>query len=578
MLIEHFQVFVHKVTQMSRNKSAIIAIASVMIFSVVIYLEKQSTAQTQSGKTHSARIHGRVMSRYGPVKNARVRVAGDEKYALTNSRGEYILPTDHVSGARLLVTAGKEGLFNNGQITYRSGRTRDIFLNPVYLNDWPDYRFVSPVTCSRCHVKVTRYWDQSKMAHTTSNPLVQDMFYGTDAYNRPGIGPGYRRDNPRSNGNCVACHAPSAAASSPWFQDLKSALQSPLTEWDGISCDYCHKVRRVLPDKTKPSGMSAVLERQSAPGSRSILVFGPYDDVVVPPMAASYNSIYERAEFCSACHSHRKKLGEGKTWDRRKVYTDSEWKGFGLEDDTFLPIQTTYQEFKLWQDQLSPDDPNKGKTCQECHMSWRKEMLPYDNYVVDGMARNMWGTYRSAQNIRPHHFQGGTETQLKTALSMELEGEIEGKKLNVNVYITNTNGGHWVPTGETMRSIMLLVQATDSEGKPLKMIEGGRIPEWAGKGNAEDGNYAGLAGAVFARVLQDDEGNIHVPFWRATRIASDTRIRQKSTVNLKFVFALDDPEDEPTAEAKLIYRPVIRPWAKKKNWPVKDILIISKVW
>jgi hypothetical protein len=44
------------------------------------------------------------------------------------------------------------------------------------------------------------------------------------------------------------------------------------------------------------------------------------------------------------------------------------------------------------------------------------------------------------------------------------------------------------------------------------------------------------------------------------------------------VFSLDDPEDEPTAEAKLIYRPVIRPWAEKKNWPVEDILIISKVW
>jgi hypothetical protein len=211
-------------------------------------------------------------------------------------------------------------------------------------------------------------------------------------------------------------------------------------------------------------------------------------------------------------------------------------------------------------------------------MSWRKEMLPYDNYVVDGMARNMWGTRRSAQNINPHHFQGGTETQLKTALSMELQGEIEGRKLSINVYITNTNGGHWVPTGETMRSIMLLVQATDSKGKPLKMIEGDRLPDWAGKGTAEDGDYAGLPGAVFARVLQDDDGNIHVPFWRATRIASDTRIRQKSTANLKFVFALDDPEDEPTAEAKLIYRPVIRPWAKKKNWPVKDILIISKVW
>ncbi|UCB48050.1 MAG: hypothetical protein JSW56_12955 [Deltaproteobacteria bacterium] len=563
---------------MRRKKSLFIALASILIVSVITYLQEKGSAQTWSGAAQGKRIHGRVISRYGPVKNARVRVAGDESYALTNTRGEFVFPTDHLSEARILVTAGKEGWFNNGQIGAGSGLIRDIFLNPVYLNDRSDYRFISPVTCSRCHAKLTRYWDQSKMAHTSSNPKVQDMFYGTDAYNRPGIGPGFRLDNPRSNGNCITCHAPSFAVSSPWSQDLKGALQSPLTEWDGISCEYCHKVRKVFPDKTKPSGYSALLERQSAYSGSSILVFGPYDDVVVPPMAASYNPVYDKAEFCSTCHSHRKKLGKGKTWDRRKVYSDAEWRGFGLEDDTFLPIQTTYQEFKLWQEQLSPDDPNKGKTCQECHMSWRKEMLPYDNYVVDGMARNMWGTYRSAQNIRPHHFDGGTETQLKTALSMELEGEIEGKKLNVDVYITNTNGGHWVPTGETMRSVMLLLRVFDSRGKPLKMINGSVLPDWTGRGDLEAGNYADLPGAVFARVLQDEEGNIHVPFWQATRIASDTRIRQKSTSTLKWVFALEDPEDEPTVEAKLIYRPVIRPWAEKKKWHVQDILIVSKVW
>jgi hypothetical protein len=279
------------VTQKMGKKFAFIVAALLSIFLAVLYFEKGSPAQPWSGKASDSRIYGRVMSRYGPVKGARVRVAGDERYALTNSQGEFILPTDHLSGTRLRVTAGKEGWFNNGQISYRSGTMRDIFLNPVYLNDRPNYRFISPVTCSRCHVKVTRYWDQSKMAHTTSNPVVQDMFYGTDAFNRQGIGPGYRLDNPRSNGNCITCHAPSVAASSPWSQDLKSALRSPLTEWDGISCDYCHKVRRVLPDKTKPSGMSAVLERQSALRGSSILVFGPYDDVVVPPMAASYNPL-----------------------------------------------------------------------------------------------------------------------------------------------------------------------------------------------------------------------------------------------------------------------------------------------
>ena len=159
-----------------------------------------------------------------------------------------------------------------------------------------------------------------------------------------------------------------------------------------------------------------------------------------------------------------------------------------------------------------------------------------------------------------------------------MAGETANKTLTVHVYITNTNGGHWVPTGETMRSVMLLLNVTDSNGKPLKMIKGDRLPDWTGKGKAEDGNYAGRPGAVFARVLGDDNGNLHVPFWKATRVVSDTRIRPKKSVELKFEFTVEDPEDEPTAEASLIYRPVIRPLAAIKNWDAKDILITSSVW
>ncbi len=110
------------------------------------------------------------------------------------------------------------------------------------------------------------------------------------------------------------------------------------------------------------------------------------------------------------------------------------------------------------------------------------------------------------------------------------------------------------------------------------MIKGTKLPQWTGVGEVEKGNYTGLPGAVFAKVLGDDKGNHHVPFWRATRIVSDNRIRPKSTTTVEFEFAMDDPDDEPTAEAKLIYRPIIKPLAKKKHWPVKDILITSSVW
>ena len=557
-----------------------ILIGSAIISGLVMagYSIKASIAQTSVDNRPTVVLRGRVISEYGPVENARVRIAGEEDFTITDRQGFYELQSAYNPGSRLTVTAGKEGWFNNGQLANRSGLIQDIFLNPVFLNDHPGYRFISPVTCSRCHVNLTRYYDQSKMAHTTSNPKVLDMYYGTDSLLRPGIGPGYRLDNPTSDGNCTTCHAPSVADNIPYSQDLSDVLRSPRTEWDGISCDYCHKVRNVIKDKTKPSGTAAVQERQSPARGNSILVFGPYDDVSAPPMAASYNPVFDQGKFCSICHNHFKKLDKAKAWNADKVYSASELKGFGLEDNTTLPIQTTYREWKQWQDQLPSDDSNKGKKCQDCHMSWRKEMLPYDNYVVDGSARNMWGTYRSPNNIRPHHFDGGTETQLKTALSLELDGEIIGNKLKINAYITNTNGGHWVPTGETMRSVMLLLKVTDSSGKTLKLNKGGRLPDWAGNGDIAEGSYAGLPGAAFARVLGDDEGNLNVPFWNATRVVSDTRIRPKKTVTLKYEFSLENPADEPTAEASLIYRPVIRPLAQVKNWTVNDILITSSVW
>ena len=476
------------------------------------------------------------------------------------------------------MTAGKEGWFNNGQIANFAGRTRDIFLNPVYLADRANYRFISPATCSQCHVKLTRYYDQSKMAHTTSNPKVLNMYYGTDAFNRPGVGFGYKLDNPKSDGNCTTCHAPSAAGAIPASQDLIDVLRSPWTEWDGISCDYCHKVRKVIKDKTRPSQSIAVQERQTPVQGNSILVFGPYDDVIAPPMAASYNPVFDQGQFCSLCHSQTKTLENGSAWDSSKIYSAAELQAFGLKDQGTLPIQTTFQEWKQWQDQLPADDANKGKKCQDCHMSWRKEMLPYDNYIVDGNARNMWGNFRLPENIHPHHFDGGTETQLKTALSLELEGAVSGNKLTVTAYITNTNGGHWVPTGETLRSVMLLLKASDSNGKPLKLIKGSTLPDWTGKGDVKTGHYAGLPGAVFARVLGDDKGNLNVPFWQATRIVSDTRIRPKKTVTFTFEFQMRDPSDEPAAEASLIYRPAFKSLATLKSWDVEDILITSSVW
>lgn len=563
---------------MSKKVSGLVRALIILLSAILPFLTQGHSAEKDGDRDGTPLAAGLVTSQYGPVTDARVRLAGQGHFTLTDKHGRFTVRGPRSYFNRPIVTAGKEGWFNNGAPLGMFGLVGDIELRPVFLADNPDYRFNSPKVCFSCHSKVTRIWDQSKMAHTTANPKLLDMYYGTDAEGNPERGEGYRLDNPSSNGNCATCHAPSAAAASRWSLDLKQVLNSPLTEWEGVACEYCHKVRKVVDDPSAPSGASAMLERQAPVRGRSILVFGPYDDVVVPPMAASYNPLFDSGRFCSTCHSHLKRLGPGKTWERLKIYSDGEWAAFGFDNNSILPIQTTYQEWKQWQNGLPAGDPNKDKKCQQCHMSWQKRLLPYDDFVVEGGAQHMWGTYRSPEQIRPHHFEGGTEAQLQNALALELEGERGDNELLVKVHISNTNGGHWVPTGEPMRSVFLLVEARDSEDVPLQLIRGSRLPEWAGVGDIKNGDYSGLPGAVFAKVLADKAGNLNVPFWRASRIVFDTRIRPKKTVTLEFVFALTDPEDEPSAEATLIYRPVPKRLARAKKWQVEDIHIVTKAW
>ena len=150
------------------------------------WLAASDKAGSVFSKVLSSTVNGRVVSEYGPVENARVHIAGQSGYSLTDRQGRFTLQSAHLPGQRRMVTAGKEGWFNNGQMVAHGGAMPDIKLNPVPRGDRSDYRFISPVVCSRCHVKVTQYYDQSKMAHTTSNPKVLQMYYGTDALKRIG--------------------------------------------------------------------------------------------------------------------------------------------------------------------------------------------------------------------------------------------------------------------------------------------------------------------------------------------------------------------------------------------------------
>ncbi len=532
---------------------------------------------SNSGTATQLQLGGSVASDYGPVKGARVRIQGAADFAVSGQDGRFVLRTPLPNAAQVVVTAGKEGWFNNGFLVPLRSNLGEIRLYPVPMADDPGYRFLSPVQCAQCHNTLARYWDHSKMAHTTSNQKVVEMYNGTSATGSTAR-PGFKLDDPASVGTCTVCHAPSAAVSSWGSKDLNQILQTRQTEWDGVSCDYCHKIDNVVSDPNAPSRMKPLFRRLRPPQGNSILVFGPYDDVVNGFMAASFAPIQTQSVICATCHGHFTATADHKPWDHTKVYTDAQWQGFGLHDDSDLPVQTTYQEWQSWQNGLPKKSGDLGKTCQSCHMSWRKDMLPYDQYIVDGRVRAMMGVKRDPSTIHPHLFEGTTATQLKTTLSIEIEAEAKGATLTAKVHVANIGAGHWVPTGETMRSVMLLVKATDGSGHELKMEDGPRLPKWTGEGPVDEGNYSGLPGTAFARVLRDDHNHLNVPFWRATAVASDNRIPPKTTVTEIFHFALPNPDAEPSVEARLIYRPTFKAWAQAKGWGNQDIPMTSSVW
>ena len=79
-------------------------------------------------------------------------------------------------------------------------------------------------------------------------------------------------------------------------------------------------------------------------------------------------------------------------------------------------------------------------------------------------------------------------------------------------------------------------------------------------------------------MLQDAKGNLNAPFWQAVSVASDTRIRPKTTVTLTYKFSVADSQGEPTATAELVYRPAHKALAAGKQWDLKDIPITSAAW
>ncbi len=546
---------------------------------IVLFLTALWMAGTPAGAqsptpTSGQSISGLVRAPSGPVAGATVRVPSSNRSATTRPDGSFLL-IDLTPGQAVNVSAWAPGYFVAGKNDVLPGAT-DVLLElaPHPTEDVPSYQWISaprdpnqPLSCQHCMGCSSCNTAQSKLpfdewqrdAHSQSaiNPRFLSMYNGTDLRGNQGpptryathrdygqfplppdltapyYGAGFKLDFPESAGNCAACHAPATAVNAPYHTDPNQVTG---VGKEGVACDLCHKVWDVrlepatgLPYANMPGVLSFEFKR---PGEGQQIFIGPYDDV---PGRSVYSPLQNRSEFCAPCHY-------GVFWN--------------------VPI---YNSFGEWL--ASPyADPQTGKTCQDCHMPH----VGATHFSEPPPDSPRLAYERDPRTIFSHAMPGASDVALlQNAVTMQVTAQREEAALSVDVVIVNDKTGHSVPTDSPLRNMLLIVSASDEQGRSLSLKEGDTLPDWAG-------DYAGRPGRGYAKILQElwTETTPSGAYWQQTRIVGDNRIAAFAEDASRYVF--ERPGTGPAkVQVKLVFRRAFYALMQQKGWTDPDIVMQS---
>jgi hypothetical protein len=265
-------------------------------------------------------------------------------------------------------------------------------------------------------------------------------------------------------------------------------------------------------------------------------------------MRASYQP-QVRSEICAACHQ-----------DKNDPDEDGDF-----EEDNGVISEPTYLEWLS-----SPyGDPASAqhKECVDCHM-------PANN---EGAACNMESFTRPAGDVRSHTLRGTTPEFLENALSMTMNAQLVDDSLDVGIAITNDQTGHHVPTGVTIRNMILLVEAwRESDGQGLEYTGTQVIHDLGGcapgsnqnecNADPSEGYYGGLPGRLYAKINMAENQTSPTFFTDAVTIVDDNRIPALATDTTQYQFAVPPGTGQVHVRARVIYRRSWRALVDAKQW------------
>lgn len=476
-----------------------------------------------------------------PVADAKVTLQATETSTTTDAAGAFTLSG---SGAHVVVAA-KKGYFNASATASDPASGVVIELEVVPAADDPGYAFQTPWSCGTCHDAQVTEWMDSPMAKAGLNSWVYDIYDGS-ATSGGQNGFVYTRDSAHAAGNpaseCAACHQPLVWAAAPG---------SALAAWGsaddavshGVSCEMCHKIADI--DETKPNfpGLFGSVVRLSRPSPGWQVMYGSLGDVdyqAAGQMRASYQPQLGAA-VCAACHQDK---------------NDPDGDGDFEEPDGVIS-EPTYLEWKS--SPYADDGSPMHATCADCHMKPTSAQQACSTIVPP--------IQRPAGQVRAHRIEGTTAEYLENAVSLVLNAESTDGSLSVDVEVTNDKTGHHVPTGVTVRNMLLVVDAVrEADGQALEHTGAQILSDLAGVGNPEQGYYAGLAGKVYAVRNHGADGVGPVFYTEATGVTEDTRIAALATDATHYTFALPPEGGEIRVRARLIYRRAFRALVDAKQW------------
>ena len=392
--------------------------------------------------------------------------------------------------------------------------TLDNNLSRYHRGEW-----THSVSCKECHPLIFQQWANSNHRHLAdSNPyyMVLENLAGMDR------GVEFRQW-------CMGCHNPSAVTTkqkrTTHFMDdntmpdplfvkdsanlVQSYNQHPNRVEQGVSCVACHRIVQ-----TDTKGNSAYhlalslrkkyLYEESTQGVKRWISNKLINAKPTQHKKEYMDPLYKKSQYCAACHNE------------------------------FLPhnakvVVSTYEQWKN-SPFNNPKEPQKHKTCIDCHMKTLK-----DGEFVQKSGRVTTGGVQK-QDIKTHYFTGGNHflsgLKSKTNEDQSLQLLRQAAKLDValqnnelRVGITNVAAGHNLPTGVAdFRELWLDITVLDKNDDVV--FSSGKLDE---SGNVEQGSV------MFKKVFGDkDAKEVGLFFWRYETLLEDSTIPAGKRVEHSF--------------------------------------------